>query len=316
MKSTIRELPDNLQQALDLDLSINWSPVTVYPPTEQLNLFSNFADETRGWREAIDRADLIAGDAVQTRLASVRRIDPRFMIKHIGQLLSQAESEYAQTVPLRVGCQDPENLLAHLTEPGLVVLREAEPIAYLALRADAEQILALPLSRLQTGAGRLYWVLTANLRNLLQQAFLAPPRLLPSLAGPGEIRLNIRLFANELTTDPAFSLWPLAAPFSRERDSCWVTGLPAVPTPGDSMTAPFQSRLQLFENGRAIGLAHAVHEDIMRQGLGRFSHWHDRLFFSTSDNSDPNRNGRRYAVQVWPEVEMIRVPPTLFSRRA
>ncbi len=316
MKSTVRELPDNLQQALDLDLSVNWSPVTVYPPTEQINLFSHFADETRGWREALACAGQIAERAVNERVPAVRRIDPRFMIKHIGQLLTQAESEYAQTVPLLVQCEDPEQLLSLLAEPGLVLLREAEPVAYLPLKTPGEQMLAIPLSRATAGEGRLYWVLTADLRNLLQQAFLAPPRLLPSSAGCHEMRLSIRLFANELTTDPGLSTWTLAAPFSQEHGHCWVTGLPRLPTSGDSMAAPFQSRLQIFENGRAIGVAHAVHQDIMQQGLGRFSHWNERLFFSTSDNTDPNRNGRRYTVQVWPEVDMIRVPATLLQRRA
>jgi hypothetical protein len=30
--------------------------------------------------------------------------------------------------------------------------------------------------------------------------------------------------------------------------------------------------------------------------MGRYSHWCDGLIFSTSDNSDPNTNKRRYGI--------------------
>ena len=34
----------------------------------------------------------------------------------------------------------------------------------------------------------------------------------------------------------------------------------------------------------------------MAVGGGRFSHWGDQLYFSTSDGSDPRGNGRIYEV--------------------
>ncbi len=67
---------------------------------------------------------------------------------------------------------------------------------------------------------------------------------------------------------------------------------------GDTQEQPVQSLIELFEDGRALGPAHAVHEEIRRHGEGRFSHWDRTLYLSTSDNSDPRRNGRVYEVYV------------------
>jgi hypothetical protein len=63
------------------------------------------------------------------------------------------------------------------------------------------------------------------------------------------------------------------------------------------------SPLELREDGRPLGPAHAMHEDIRRLGAGRFSHWGSALIFSSSDNSDPRTNGRAYSL-TWP----LRVP--------
>jgi pectate lyase len=57
------------------------------------------------------------------------------------------------------------------------------------------------------------------------------------------------------------------------------------------------SFMEVFEDGRPLGPGHAPHEDVRRLGQGRFSHWGDRLYFSTSDNSDPRTNGRHYTVK-------------------
>ncbi len=55
--------------------------------------------------------------------------------------------------------------------------------------------------------------------------------------------------------------------------------------------------LMLFEDGRPLGPAHAPHDQMRALGGGRFSHWGAHLFFTTSDNSDPRSNGRRYTVR-------------------
>lgn len=57
------------------------------------------------------------------------------------------------------------------------------------------------------------------------------------------------------------------------------------------------SSLHLFEDDRALGPAHAPHDEIRASGGGRFAHWGPRLYFSASDNTDPRANGRSYRVQ-------------------
>lgn len=57
------------------------------------------------------------------------------------------------------------------------------------------------------------------------------------------------------------------------------------------------SSLMLFEDGRPLGPAHAPHDEMRALGGGRFSHWGAHLYFTTSDNSDPLSNGRRYTVR-------------------
>ena len=53
-------------------------------------------------------------------------------------------------------------------------------------------------------------------------------------------------------------------------------------------------RLRMQEDGEWLAFANAPHEAIAQVGEGRYSFWGDTLYFSTSDNSDPNTNGRQY----------------------
>lgn len=58
-----------------------------------------------------------------------------------------------------------------------------------------------------------------------------------------------------------------------------------------------RSPIELFENGKRLGPAHAELDDIIAVGGGLFSHRQKNgttVYFSTSDNSDPNTNGRAY----------------------
>jgi lysophospholipase L1-like esterase len=55
--------------------------------------------------------------------------------------------------------------------------------------------------------------------------------------------------------------------------------------------------VEMYEDGHPLGAAHALHDTIRRDGKGRYSHWGERLYFSSSDNSDPNLNGRQYTVR-------------------
>lgn len=58
----------------------------------------------------------------------------------------------------------------------------------------------------------------------------------------------------------------------------------------------------------ALGPADQLHDDIRRQGGGRFSVWKGHLYFSPSDATDPRYNSRLYRLDVHPGV-----PPSVRS---
>lgn len=67
----------------------------------------------------------------------------------------------------------------------------------------------------------------------------------------------------------------------------------------DRQSRPKMSPLTLFEEGKKLGPAHSPHAEIASGGGGRYSAWWDCwLYFSTSDNSDPNTNARAYVLDV------------------
>jgi glycosyltransferase involved in cell wall biosynthesis len=78
----------------------------------------------------------------------------------------------------------------------------------------------------------------------------------------------------------------------REQGYCYTAGIPEWIV-SDAHGKP--SSLRLFENGIPLAVPHSVHDNIRDLGEGRFSHWFDHVYFSTSDNSDPRTNGRTYS---------------------
>jgi hypothetical protein len=54
----------------------------------------------------------------------------------------------------------------------------------------------------------------------------------------------------------------------------------------------------LCEGSELLGPPHTFHAEIVKLGFGRFSHFGESVFFSTSDNSDPNSNGREYVIII------------------
>jgi hypothetical protein len=54
------------------------------------------------------------------------------------------------------------------------------------------------------------------------------------------------------------------------------------------------SMLILLENDAPLAAPHTAHEEIRRLGHGRYSHWGRCIYFSSSDNTDPRKNGRVY----------------------
>jgi len=85
----------------------------------------------------------------------------------------------------------------------------------------------------------------------------------------------------------------------REEGHAWIVPLPeSVAARVTSATGAAPDAAALFEDGRELGPGEALHDDIRRLGAGRYSVWGDTLYFSTGDNSDPERNGRRYELRL------------------
>ena len=60
----------------------------------------------------------------------------------------------------------------------------------------------------------------------------------------------------------------------------------------------YPSDAEVIEDGEALtGKQGSNHYDIRQFGLGRYSFWYGNVYFSTSDNSDPRTNGRRYQIR-------------------
>lgn len=90
---------------------------------------------------------------------------------------------------------------------------------------------------------------------------------------------------------------------SHDEGRAYVAPLPRLaPKPlrvrQDTEDSPARSNAVLLEDGRPLGPAHAVHDDVRALGSGRFSHWRQEILFSASDGSDPRVNGRRYRLEA------------------
>ena len=89
---------------------------------------------------------------------------------------------------------------------------------------------------------------------------------------------------------------PLSIPFTKRIGFAWQTSLNEYASSADDMEHPYRSKLVLLEDGKPLWYRHTLHDDIQKIGKGRYSHWKDELIFSTTDNSDPNTNGRTYQI--------------------
>lgn len=69
------------------------------------------------------------------------------------------------------------------------------------------------------------------------------------------------------------------------------------------------SPARLLEDGKRLAPANAARSEIRSKGKGRYTFLDDRLYFSTSDNSDPITNGKVYAIRypliLWEEAVYV-----------
>jgi hypothetical protein len=69
------------------------------------------------------------------------------------------------------------------------------------------------------------------------------------------------------------------------------------------------SPVVLYEDGKPLGPAHSVILDVIRDGRGRYTHWKGvGMIFSSSDNTDPTKNGRHYWVVCRTPAPVANVP--------
>lgn len=80
---------------------------------------------------------------------------------------------------------------------------------------------------------------------------------------------------------------------------CYTMEIPKYSLISDKSTNINQSKLTLYENNVPFEQAHCVHDDIRKKGAGRYSHWNGALYFSTSDNTDPRKNGKTYKIVIY-----------------
>src|SRR5438105_1199064 len=105
----------------------------------------------------------------------------------------------------------------------------------------------------------------------------------------------------------------LAGPFFLHNGFCYTAALRHLASCADTDGEPRCSRLQLFEDDLPLGPAHRYHDEIGTVGGGRFSHWGENLYFSASDNSDPNTNGRRYSYSLEGAAQYVKVRDEVLS---
>ena len=83
-------------------------------------------------------------------------------------------------------------------------------------------------------------------------------------------------------------------PFGKNGEVGWHIALPSLSARASNNDFPNRSQFVLCENGVKLGASNALHANIRDIGKGDYSHWDDYLIFSTSDNSNPNKNNKQY----------------------
>jgi len=93
-------------------------------------------------------------------------------------------------------------------------------------------------------------------------------------------------WANE--TYPAFQL---SSSFSKESGFCYMVQLP------DAILNEIKNsktKTTVLEDGIKLPHPNELHDNIRKIGQGRYSIWHDTLYLSSSDNSNPIWNNKKY----------------------
>lgn len=103
-----------------------------------------------------------------------------------------------------------------------------------------------------------------------------------------------RAVARRVLNRLAVDLFPLARVVLPDGEFAWRAQVPQFLQWGNDIGL-VQSDLLLFE-GETLLVKDVPHTEIRQEGGGGYSHWGDSIFFSTTDNSSPFENGRKYRI--------------------
>lgn len=90
----------------------------------------------------------------------------------------------------------------------------------------------------------------------------------------------------------------LADHFASNDPLVWRVERPEFSAIADSAAEPRRSTLLMWENDIPLAFPHCSYANIVQYGGGRYRHWQDGIYFTASDNSNPNVNGKKYAFTV------------------
>ena len=162
-------------------------------------------------------------------------------------------------------------------------------------------------SYLQSAAISYTEVATSTGFDNLQVRSLPPQRgddlkwVLPQRAGSLINTLRLEGVFRKVEDVGSRKIVRLREPFTRADRHAWSAFLPDTDRLGDE-GGRRRTVLRLLENGRPLATSSSEESDVSTRGGGRFAQRPAGVLFSTSDNSNPRRNGRRY------EVEILDVP--------
>src|SRR5262245_12881521 len=90
----------------------------------------------------------------------------------------------------------------------------------------------------------------------------------------------------------------LSPPISQLEGYAYKVTIPQLSDFGDTAERAMRSPTVVFEVDYRMGPGHTPFLEVIQTGAGRFSHYNDLVIFSSSDNTDPNSNGRRYKIVI------------------
>jgi radical SAM protein with 4Fe4S-binding SPASM domain len=147
-KTNMNELAMNVEFALHNGFGMNFSPVVVYPVTEQLDVFEDFDFQTAGWEEQLNQAEKVIASAKKNKSVAIQRVDPTGMIKDIRLMYERSLALYKDTYTITVLVTDPYGSLPKMECPGVIVyLIDGNSVAYCRFReGEYEYQLKIPKS--------------------------------------------------------------------------------------------------------------------------------------------------------------------------